>query len=233
MAENINDIKKKVAEDWQNAFPQLVKYAQNKYYKIVGPLLVGIELIKLPRVEEYRPHFVIYSLWGNKSGKDLKACLSGPIILKEFFNKKGLQFSIPYTNHNTVFPEVLKAVKKQMPVKLDGETSIKKIYSAIEEHSKTPPLSAAPNSYLQASLQEYKLDIALCIGADKQVQEVFKQIKKRDWDLNHFAMFGINPEKWFKSLEDKINSKDKLLLQLSTIRKDKKLEKLQQSELTK
>jgi len=25
MAENIKDIKKQVAEDWQNAFPQLVK----------------------------------------------------------------------------------------------------------------------------------------------------------------------------------------------------------------
>jgi hypothetical protein len=36
-----------------------------------------------------------------------------------------------------------------------------------------------------------------------------------------------------KNLEDKINSKDKLLLQLRTIRKNKKLDKLQQSELTK
>ncbi len=48
-----------------------------------------------------------------------------------------------------------------------------------------------------------------------------RETKKRDWDFNHFAMFGIKPEKWFKSLEDKINSKEKLLLQLSTIRKDK------------
>ena len=63
MAENIKDIKKQVAEDWQNAFPQLVKYAQNKYYKILGSVIVGIELIKLPKAEDYRPHFVIYSLW--------------------------------------------------------------------------------------------------------------------------------------------------------------------------
>ena len=61
--EDIKYIKKKISDDWGNAFPQLSKYTQNKYYKILGSLLIGIELIKLPRVEEYSPHFVIYSLF--------------------------------------------------------------------------------------------------------------------------------------------------------------------------
>ncbi len=232
MAEKINDMKKKVTEDWQNAFPQLVKYAKNKYYKIVGPLIIGIELIKLPRVEEYRPHFVIYSLWGNKVGKDLKSCLSGPIMLKEFFNTKGLQFSIPYIKHSAEFSEVLKAVKKQLPFTLDGDVSLKQVFLALEKHSQTPPLSAAPNSYLQAILQEYKLEIALCIDAEKQAQDVLTQIKKINWDLNHFAMFDIDYEKWLKSIDDKVSNKNELLLQLDTNKKDNKLKKLQQSELT-
>ena len=231
MAEDLKKMKKQVAEDWQNAFPQLVKYAQNKYYKIVGSVLVGIELIKLPRVEEYRPHFVIYSLWGNKAGKDLKACLSGPIVLKEFFNRKGLQFSIPYLKHDAEFSEVLKAVKKQLPFSMEGDVSLKKVLSALDEHTKTPPLSAAPNSYLQAALQEYKLEIVICNGSEKQAKDILVQIKKRSWNLDHFAMCNINYDNWLKSVESKLYNRDQILSQLNTNRQDKKLEKLHRSEL--
>ncbi|RNL68609.1 hypothetical protein ED312_23145 [Sinomicrobium pectinilyticum] len=231
MAENIKDIKKQVAEDWQNAFPQLVKYAQNKYYKILGSVIVGIELIKLPKVEEYRPHFVIYSLWGNKWGKDLKACLSAPIVLKEFFNRKGLQFSISYSKHSADFSEVLRAVQKQLPFSMEGNVSLKKVLSAFDEHSKTPPLSAAPNSYLQASLMESKLELAICSGHEKLVQDIFSQIKKRSWDLDHFALWGIKYEEWLNSVEHKITNNNELLSRLETNKQDKKLEKLQQSEL--
>jgi len=56
-------IKKKVIEDWQNAFPQLTMYAQNKLYKIVGSCVLGIELIKSPHTESYSPYFVLYPIW--------------------------------------------------------------------------------------------------------------------------------------------------------------------------
>lgn len=230
MIKDMKNIKKQVSEDWQNAFPQLVKYAQNKYYKILGSIIVGIELIKLPRVEEYRPHFVIYSLWGNKSGKDLKACFSGPILLMEFFNRKGLQFSIPYNKHSSEFPELIKAVKKQLPFSLEGDVPLKKVFSALDEYSKTPPLSASPNSYLQAVLMEFKLELAICSGSEKQVQDVFRQIKKRDWNLDHFELCGVNYKEWLKNIENKIAHKEELLSQIETNKKDKKLEKLMRSE---
>ena len=78
-------IKKEIFKAWQNAFPQLTLYSQNNLYKKVGPIIIGIELIRLPRTEEYRPHFVMYPLWK----KDILTCLSIPIILKEYKNKKG------------------------------------------------------------------------------------------------------------------------------------------------
>lgn len=231
MVENIKEIKKQVAEDWQSAFPQLVKYAQNKYYKILGSVVVGIELINLPKAEGYRPHFVIYPLWGNNSGKDLKACLSAPIVLKEFFNRKGLQFSIPFLKHSSNFPEALKAVKNQLPFSMVGDVSLEKVLSAMDEYSKTPPLSAAPNSYLQASLMESKLEMVICSGNEKLVQGIFSQIKRRSWDIDHFALWGIKYEDWLKNVENKITNKNELLSRLETNKQDKKLEKLQRSEL--
>jgi hypothetical protein len=231
MAENIKDIKNKVAEDWQNAFPQLVKYAPNKYYKILGFVLVGIELVKPSSIEKYSPYFVIYSLWGNKAGKDLKACLSGPIALKPFYNKKGQEFYIPYNKHKAEFSEALKAVKNQLPFSMEGDVSLKKVLSTLDEYSKTPPLSAAPNSYLQASLMESKLEIAICSGNEQLVQDIFNQIKKRSWDLDHFALWGIKHEEWLKNVENKITNKNELLSRLESNKQDKKIAKLHRSEL--
>lgn len=231
MAENIKDKRKQAAEDWQNAFPQLVKYAQNKYYKILGSVLVGIELVKPSSVENYSPHFVIYSLWGNKAGKDLKACLSSPIALKPFYNKKGQEIYIPYNKHEAEFSEALKAVKNQVPFSMEGDVSLKKVLSALDEHSKTPPLSAAPNSYLQASLMKSKFEMTLCSGNEKQTQDVLNQIKKKKWDLEHFALWGIKYENWLKDIESKLSNRDQILSQLNANKQDKKLEKLHRSEL--
>ncbi len=78
------EIKKKINRDWQDAFPQLSIYSQNKLYKIIGPLIIGLELIKSPFTDSYSPYFMMYSLWKS----DIKTNLDYPIILKYFKNKK-------------------------------------------------------------------------------------------------------------------------------------------------
>jgi hypothetical protein len=99
-------IKKKVIEDWQNAFPQLTMYAQDKLYKTVGAIIIGLELIKSPLTDTYSLYFVIYPLWK----KDVKTSLDYPIFLKEFKNKKGFQYDIPYEKHNVFFNDVLDSI---------------------------------------------------------------------------------------------------------------------------
>ena len=221
------EIKKKVIEDWQNAVPQLSLYAQDKLYKVVGSLVVGLELIKLPRTEEYRPHFVIYPLWK----KDVKSSLDYPILLKEYYNKKGLQYSIPYEKHSTFFNDVLDSIKKQSPLPFEGNLSSIELMPVLDEYSKTPPLSAAPNSYLQAVLQEAKLKIALSISSEK-VKSVLEQIDKRSWDVNHFKAFGVDVNEWLQSLKDTITNRDEFLKQIEANKQDKKIAKLHSSELT-
>lgn len=225
------EIKKRVIEDWQNAFPQLTLYTQDKLYKVVGCVIVGLELIKLPRTDEYRPHFVIYSLFGNRMGNNIKACLAGPILLREYYNKKGLQYSIPYEKHNVFFNDVLDSIKEQSPLSFEGNISLKKLTFALDEYCKTPPLSAAPNSYLQAGVQEAKLKTALYIGI-AEAQNVLEQIKNRNWDVNHFKAFGVDVNQWLQSLQRVIINRDEFLQQIETNKKDSKIAKLQSSELT-
>lgn len=221
------EIKKNVIGDWQNAFPQLSLYAQDKLYKVVGSIVVGLELIKLPRTEEYRPHFVIYPLWK----KDVKSSLDYPILLKEYYNKKGLQYSILYEKHSAFFNDVLDSIKKQNPLPFEGNVASKKLMSVLDEYSKTPPLSAASTSYLQAVLQEAKLKIALSISSE-EAQNVLEQINKKSWDIKSFNMWNIDINKWLQSLKDTITNRSEFLKQIEANKQDKKIAKLQSSELT-
>lgn len=45
------ELKQEINKEWQSAFPQLGSYTQNKFYKVLGTLIVGIELIKVPFME--------------------------------------------------------------------------------------------------------------------------------------------------------------------------------------
>src|SRR5262245_31568333 len=102
------DLKGKISQEWQSAFPELGTYAQGRIYKIVGPLIIGIDLIRLRGTDNYRPHYVIYSLWGGKMGNKLVNCLAGPEIMFQIRTKKNLQFSIPYGEFETRFEEAVE-----------------------------------------------------------------------------------------------------------------------------
>ncbi|GAA4419279.1 hypothetical protein GCM10023187_53430 [Nibrella viscosa] len=220
-------LKKKVTEDWQNAFPELAVYSQNKFYKIVGPTIIGLELVKLPRTEDYRPYFICYPLWK----QNIKTCLDNPIIIKEFNNKKGMLFSIPYAKHTAFFSDVLSEVKKQIPIPFEGDVSLKKLFSTIDEYSKTSYLSAAPNSYLQAVLQESKLALALCTSNDDQVRSILSHIQKSNWDVAHFAMWKVDVSQWLNQLQKMVENREELIFKVKQNKQEKKLEKLHHSKL--
>lgn len=220
-------IKKKVIEDWQNAFPQLTMYAQNKLYKVVGPCVLGIELIKSPHTESYSPYFVLYPIWK----RDINASLDYPIFLRDFKNKRGLQYDIPYEKHSIFFDDVVDSIKSQTLLPFEGNISFKKIAAAIEDSSQKPPLSAAPNSYLQAVLQEAKFKTALFIS-NEEAQKVLEQINKRNWDLNHFKACGVNVKEWLQSLQEVTTNREEFLKRVEANKQDKKIAQLKSSELT-
>ncbi|WP_261511579.1 hypothetical protein [Chryseobacterium paludis] len=219
-------IKKQVIQDWINNFPELSLYGTDKLYKVIGPVIIGLELIKLPRTEEYRPHFVIYPLWKEKTESTLKV----PILLIEYDNKKGLQYNIPYKNHYTSFYEALDSIKKQTPLSFTANITLKQLESVLDKYSKSRPLSAAPNSYLQALLHEAKLRVALFIGV-KEAEGILDEIIKREWDTKSFNNWKIDMIDWFKSLHEIIANRDEFLKQIEVNKLDKKISKLNRSEL--
>ncbi len=222
---------RKIDQDWQEYIPELAVFSPGKLYRILGPLVVGVELIKLPRVEAYRPHFVVYPLWGNRMGDDLKSCLAGPLALMEFYNKKGLQFSIPYAKHEDLFSEVVSAVKEQIPVPLVKSVSLANVLDFVKKYSKTLPLSASPNSYLQAIIQEAKIKLALYVNNIECVHSLLVEAKERNWDMNHFNLAGVDVERWVDTLSSIVDNRNEFLSVIGRNKEESRMQSLPQSEL--
>ncbi len=88
-------------EKWLNEYDGLVNFKKDKLYCITGPFILGIELIKLPRIQKYRPHLVLYSLYGLPTGYSLKECMSYPVLMLELFNINDMQISLDFDQEIT------------------------------------------------------------------------------------------------------------------------------------
>jgi hypothetical protein len=222
MTEKFKQLKKYVTESWQSAFPQLTAFTPTKLYKIVGPVIIGLELIRLPFAEEYRPHFILYPLWR----EDIKACLDYPIVLQEFKNRKGMQFSIPYNRHDLYFAEMLESIKKQKNILFTENASSKNLLLLMDEYSKTSPTTSASGSYLRARFQEAMLKIALYQREEETVKSLLAQIQKRNWDKAHFKSWNSNVSDWLQNLNEEIKNQNELIARVELNKQDQKMSKL-------
>lgn len=190
-----------------DTLPKLKKFSQNKYYIILEPLLIGIELIKIPRSDNYRPHFVCYPLWK----ENLKNCFKKPLMLTEFHDMKGFQLSITFSNSNFNFNDIFQIIKQQIPIPFDKSISLKTFFLALDNYASGSYLSASPTSYFQALHNEHKLDIALILNDKEEIAKQITIIKNTKWNREHFAAIGIEYNKWLKSIEIKTINKDNLI----------------------
>lgn len=227
MMEDFKRIKDMIDVDWVQTFPQLTKFGYNKYYKIVGPIILGIELIKLPHSDAYRPYFVVYPLWQ----KDLKTCFSGPVILLQTYNKKGLPFSIPYTKHNDFFKEAVDCFKKQIPISMNNDISVNILFELIDKCFND--ILVKSNSAEQARLYELKLNIALYLDDEEQIKNILDCIKNesKNWNMQMFEIWYGEFDTWLQYLYEKMNKKIAFLEQIIINKQDKKLKNLKKSEL--
>ncbi|TCN60929.1 hypothetical protein D0809_03375 [Flavobacterium circumlabens] len=220
-------IKKKITEEWLNAVPQLSAFAQNKLYKIVGCCVLGIELIKLPHSEEYRPHFVVYPLWKS----NLKECLNIPSIYFAIENNKGLQLDIPYLRHSIYFNEAIECLKKQIIISLNENVTLKSLFELVD--NRFNDMLVKTNSAQQAKLFELKFYIALYTGNQAQVENILTQIQQisMSWNMQMFEIWYGKFDLWFQSLQEKVNHREEFLRQIETNKLDKKIAKLKSSEI--
>ncbi|WP_149240735.1 hypothetical protein [Dyadobacter sp. 32] len=227
MSNKNKEIKKIIAEQWLSSVPDLSAFTQNKFYKIVGCLVIGIELINLPKVENYRPYFVIYPLWK----KDLKECLDSPVVLMEIYNKKGMQFSIPYLNHDVYFNEVIENIKRQVPILFSEDIYFKKMDDLICRLF--DDILVKSNSAQQAKLFELRFYTALYVGNENQTINVLNNIKKAStfWNMRMFETWYGKLDLWIQGLQEAIIYREEFVIHVNTIKQERKMLKMHHSEL--
>ena len=227
----IGKIKKQITNDWLKSFPNLYPYAQNKLYKIVGCYIVGIELIKLPRIESYRPHFVLYPLYK----ANVESCLHSPILMYEFYNNKGLQINLPYSDTSELFKSAQKIISDDLKFNINEEVVILSSFNALTDYFLFNIKDAwyKTHSGKRASLLEIKFYAALYSGDINHVQTILSQIleERKGWNMESFEMWYGKFDLWFQDLQEKVIKREAFLKQISINKQDKKIDKLKKSEL--
>lgn len=221
--------KKIITEEWIKAFSDLKAYNQNKLYKTLGPFVIGIELINLPRSEDYRPHFVIYSLYK----KDIKTCLEYPEMLLQFYNSKKLQIDLPYKDPNQKYIAAQTIVSNNLKISFTDNVVLNKFYELIEDVLQND-IAYKSHSGKIASLFELKFYSALYTGNQSQVQNVLNQIQQagKNWNMQMFEVWYGKFDLWLQVLQGKASSREDFLKQIEANKQDKKILELKSSELT-
>lgn len=221
-------LKNNVKDAWLGAFPSLTAYNQSKLYKIIGPFICGIELINLPHSEKYRPHFVMYPLYR----KDIKSCLNYPAVMFEFYNNKNLQFDLAYTGMGDDLTEALSIVSTSVQISFQNDVSLNSFYSLLDYVQKidtTYKTVAGRN----ASLLEVMFYGTLYVGSEIETQNILDRIEQssKNWNMKIFESWFGNFGLWFQELQNIASSRDFFLDQIRSNKLDKKISKLNSSEL--
>lgn len=216
--------KKNVTTTWLNEFHELTAYSQVKFYKILGPVILGIDIIKLPRSDEYRPYFVIYPLWNNSEGE----CLEMALISYGINRENGRQLDIPFKDHDKWKDEAFECTRKQT-IPFDRNISLPDfldfVISAMEKGFGVPVEIA--NNY------ELRLFAAVYVGDWTRTEQILNEL----YDVGSpWPAFGFDHifgpfNQWYKNLEERVRNREKFLEQIKLNLSAPKFSKLKRSEL--
>ncbi|MGO4289867.1 hypothetical protein [Chitinophaga sp. RAB17] len=216
--------KRQVTNSWLERFPQLTAYTKVKLYKILGPNIIGIEIIKLPRTDEYRPHFVIYPLWKVDENK----CLETPVVIKDIKRKDGFQLDIPYKDNEKWKNEAFDCTSNQV-ISLNEDVTIDDLFELIADVLKTGRRGPIP----EANAFETKLFTSVYLGDWKRTEKILDELSEvgPTWPPFGFDFIYGPFDQWYKSLEEKVRNRDLFMNQISKNSESAKLSKLKRSEL--
>mgnify|MGYP003574892987 CR=1 FL=1 len=220
-------LSKKILTDWSQAFPSLRQFSNtNKLLKVAGPVLIGIELIRLPHTGGYRPGFVMYQLWDS----DVKECMSGSLVLNQLNDDRGLQFDIKINEHETKFEQAVTCMKNDTPFLLEKNIHVNQLKKLIDDYSDTSPFQFRENSFAKAFFQASKVKLALYINTAEAVAE-FQKIKTVEWDAENFKMFNTEVDTWLEDLQHIVEDRRAFLKVIDINKSHPKIRKLNFLEL--
>lgn len=223
----MNNVKNIISENWLEIFGELRPYSNSKLYKIIGPLITGVELIKLPSTDCYRPHLVVYPLWKLNE----KECFKEPFLLKEIVDEKGEQYNLAYSEEKKLITGAAKNANVQSKELLNGDVKLSTIYSLIDETFNYILVKSSPVA--KAKLFELKLCTALYINDEALFMKTFNEVTNdsQKWTPELFNWKFGNVNIWLEDQKTRLPHKVPFLNQIESNKTQKKIQKLIFSEI--
>lgn len=222
------ETKRSVVTDWGRAFPDLRKVGGRRLLRIVGPLLIGLEIVTGPQ-DSYRLYNVVYPLWR----KSLKDCLDYPEVLHELEDERGLQMFIEYKKHEKLSPKVLRSVEGDTLVEFSGNVSLSGLIKSIEKYGQTYMIRAQ-GAHARARLLRFICLCSLYVDRMDLVANILNTIhaEKSQWDMKRFEALLGDFDEWFNSIVALVESDGKLQEAVDLNANEPKLAKLSRASLT-
>lgn len=223
--------KKEIMNSWNLYFPELKPIGKNKLLRIIGPVIYGIELIFVTNMGWYKPHVVMYPLWGNKFGNDIKNVFLGPILNYIFCNDKNLNISVPYTKHHLMLDEIMKFNYINNLVVSFDYVRFEDISKFINEHPSHNTFRVDLLSFVKTLELEFTLGLYI-----NNIQIMEHTIEKmnlsaKKWNMSFFERVFGNYDLWINSLKNRVNEKNHFIDIIEKNKKEKLLKNLNFSEL--
>jgi len=216
-------------KEWSDEFHGLYPFSKNKLYKIAGPFIIGLELVKIPRIEACKPYFVIYPLYG----KTVKDCWRRSLFLMEFKNSRGRQFEIWYNDKFGQLQLAHEFIKAVLPFNLnepciDYDSFIELIDYYLYKYDHGMFRKHSGN---RANMFEIKFYAALY--ANKNTHVILEEINidKESWDMILFNNLHGDYHIWYNKLVESLNKLSLLSATIDKNKTEKKIERFPVSEL--
>lgn len=216
--------------EWLEEFHGLNPVSKNKLYKTVGPFILGIELVKIPRIEAYKPYFVIYPLYDTT----IKDCLSRSLFLIEFRNNRDRSFEIRYDDKFGQLKVAQESVKKNLTFDLnepfiayDSFIELIDYYLYKYDHG-----MFRNHSGNRANMLEIKFYASLLTSKNSEaiLQEIDSD--QKSWDMVLFNNLHGDYKTWFNKLVENLSDSSLFFEAVNRNKIDKKISKFPVAEFS-
>ncbi len=151
--------------------------------------------------------------------------MSGPLVLNQLNDGRGLQFDIKINEDETKFEHAATCMKKDNPILLETNIHVNQLKKLVDHYSDTSPFQFRENSFAKAFFQASKVKLALYINTAEAVVE-FQKIKTVDWDAENFKMFNKEVDTWLEDLQHIVENREAFLKVIDINKSHPKIQKL-------
>lgn len=223
--------KKEILRAWNVYFPTLKPVGNNKLLKIVGPVLYGFELIFVNNMRWYKPHIVIYSLLGNRFGKDIKSVFASPVLNYIFRDDKNLDISVSYADHNKLLEGIMDYNYLNSVIPFNEDVKLEAFRNLIYKHPSYSNYSSITINH--ANLLHLDFLLSMYIENNNAIDEIINKIilSSKKWKMELFESVYGNFDLWIYKLKEYSSYRSEYIQTIEENKNNKKLIKLNFSEL--